>query len=433
MLRIGVEKIDITPPAGLHLAGYPNIKNIGGAPNSHKSEDGYVPRTTGAIGMNDPLYAKILAISNHEQTVVIVSLDLCVVVNQFTKKVRDIVHRLTDLPKEAIMLAATHTHSGPDIFTIFDPVDSFYAEKLACEVAEAIAKALDHMVAVNLKTGKASIEDYIINRVDNTGVVDSDLSILRFEAPTGQIEAIIVNASIHPIILSSESLVYSKDVVGIICDTLEHVYPDSVCLFLNGAAGNINPVGFPFNPKQDIVKQHKQLKKIGKKSPRTFDYTRLLGRLIASEGIKACEISTLVEEVTITFHRKELEIPLREKQERKNFCEFMNIQEPLKSELINSDTISSEIQLFSLGPIDCLALPGEPFTETGLALKQMMKGPVQLVIGFANSDPRYLPTDKAFENNHYETFGTPVKAGVEQIILESCKELLNRTNTIRKA
>jgi hypothetical protein len=58
-----------------------------------------------------------------------------------------------------------------------------------------------------------------------------------------------------------------------------------------------------------------------------------------------------------------------------------------------------EIQAMRLGPVRWISLPGEPFVETGLALKQ---AGANFVVGYANGYLGYFPTRRAYEEGGYE-------------------------------
>lgn len=425
MIKIGINKINITPENSLPLAGYPNIKNVQGAPNSHDKNDGYKPRESSAIGLRDPLYAKVLSIKQGEETFIFISVDLLVVTFEFTKKLKEKITELTGIHSEQIIVLATHTHSGPEIFNCFEN-SNYDIEQLISNISKCVLFSLEEMVNVNVKIGKGSIADYVINRNNPKGLIDPELNMIRFEDEEGRVIGLVVNATVHPIILSSRNLYYSNDIVGVICETLENVYDSCICFFMNGAAGNINPIGYPFFPKRDIIQQDKENFREGRPSIRTQQYLNKLGRLIASEAIKTAEICTEVEIEFLKYASTTIDFPMKSKDELIDYCGFLNVTDSYKSEILSTDHMTAEIQAFSFGPIIGVALPGEPFVEIGLTLKSIMRKELNIIIGFANSDPRYLPTDYAFHNNLYETFGTPVTKGVENILINESVKLIKK-------
>jgi hypothetical protein len=48
-------------------------------------------------------------------------------------------------------------------------------------------------------------------------------------------------------------------------------------------------------------------------------------------------------------------------------------------------------------------LPGEPFVEIALAIREASPWPFTAVVGYSDDYIGYIPTDRAFENGGYET------------------------------
>ena len=92
MLKAGMARVDITPPQGLELAGYPH----------------YPRYNTGA---HDPLYAACMYLADGGQEVAMVTLDLLF----FSKKhVAEVRRRTAAACGVAnVMISCSHTHSGP--------------------------------------------------------------------------------------------------------------------------------------------------------------------------------------------------------------------------------------------------------------------------------------------------------------------------------
>ncbi len=94
-LYAGVARTDITPPPGIAHAGW-------GAQTHQR-----------AAGVDLPLWATALALSDGDQTVVLVDIDLIYIWEHEASVVRRAVADLTGLPLSHIRLSYTHTHSGP--------------------------------------------------------------------------------------------------------------------------------------------------------------------------------------------------------------------------------------------------------------------------------------------------------------------------------
>ena len=77
MLKTGIKRIDITPPEGLRLMGYPHY------PRYNK-------------GHHDPLHATCMYISNGKEEIAMVSLDLLFFSKVYVKRVRELVEKMRE-------------------------------------------------------------------------------------------------------------------------------------------------------------------------------------------------------------------------------------------------------------------------------------------------------------------------------------------------
>ncbi len=91
-LEAGAAKIEITPPLDTPLNGYGD--RLG----------------RGAVSVHDPLWARSLYLNDGKTSVLLVNTDLCLI----NRELRDRVLELApaEVPRENIILTATHTHSA---------------------------------------------------------------------------------------------------------------------------------------------------------------------------------------------------------------------------------------------------------------------------------------------------------------------------------
>ena len=102
--KAGVARVHTTPTAPVRMAGYAS-------------------RTSPSQGVAHPLAAKALALSDPNGTkVIIVSCDIISFRRPFTTRVTDRVKVKHGLPRENIVLFASHNHAGPSLAEPPDPV-----------------------------------------------------------------------------------------------------------------------------------------------------------------------------------------------------------------------------------------------------------------------------------------------------------------------
>ena len=68
------------------------------------------------------------------------------------------------------------------------------------------------------------------------------------------------------------------------------------------------------------------------------------------------------------------------------------------------DKFKTPVQALRIGDMGVVALPGEPFCETGLAIKGKSPFKTTMMIGMANDYAGYLPTEEQHALGGYETW-----------------------------
>ena len=91
-LRVGYATLDVTPPLGVHIAGY------------------FKERI--ADGVLDPLETVSLAIQSGDKTVLLITVDHCGIGKEYLDGWRASIEQQTGIPADAILIHCTHTHQG---------------------------------------------------------------------------------------------------------------------------------------------------------------------------------------------------------------------------------------------------------------------------------------------------------------------------------
>ncbi|HTN69156.1 MAG TPA: hypothetical protein VLZ33_06815 [Dysgonamonadaceae bacterium] len=192
-MKVGVSKIDITPPIG-----YP------------------VHKIT-SIGVLDPLEVKTIVLNQGETYAALVLADLFYVSSNLSTTVRKLASEKTGIPVSNICVAATHTHADP---TCFQDVDDYvqkmnenkltpqdeqgYAGLLINNLVQSVVNAKANLKSVSLKSGTVPVEGLSFNRrhllkngtvkmnggflnsdiIRTVGPVDPDLGIILFNDET---------------------------------------------------------------------------------------------------------------------------------------------------------------------------------------------------------------------------------------------------------
>jgi hypothetical protein len=235
-LRAGVASVVITPPPGIRLWGYSD-------------------RTTPASGTLDPLYARVLVLEAGEKRFALVTVDLG---RAFGPASLEWLREATRNEVSFLVVAASHTHSGPVVQDHNADTTPAWESVALKKIADAVKQAAAHLVAARIGVGYGVA--YIGHnrlRVNQNGAeewfernptqvptapVDGTVSVLRVDAANGEPIAILVNYACHAVVFGSDNLHYSADFPAVLSQTVEAAFGGKpICLFLQGAAGDINP------------------------------------------------------------------------------------------------------------------------------------------------------------------------------------------------
>ncbi|MCE7985598.1 MAG: hypothetical protein DYG89_30855 [Caldilinea sp. CFX5] len=414
-LLAGAARVEITPPLGLPMAGYPHLnRQVAGAPTD---TSGYFGRNGAANGVLDPLYARALVLANGRQTVALLALDLIVVTASFTAAVRQGVAAATGIPGEQILVSATHTHSGPDLFWA-DDLDPTVTSAIVQQAVAAICQAHANRQPARCGWSDRLLDQITINRRDPGDPIEARVGVMVVTDAEDRPLALAVNFPIHPIVLSATNLHYSGDVPGLAMAAVERLYPGAVALFLNGAAGNINPVAYPWGEKANLVPVFRQAWHAGLPHPRTYRNATRLAHILASEVIHAVEEAEATQtELVLAATASPVALPMRPAAELAQFRAFMGLGRNFDEARLTGDSFASEVQALAIGPRLYIGLPGEPFVELSLALQQRLAPTPTYVLGYSNDDPRYILHAAAYQDNRYETWGSLLLPGSGELLL----------------
>lgn len=227
-LEAGFAMVDLTPDHPVPLGGYGGRL---GLPSS---------------GVHDPIRARAWVFRRGGTSLGLVSLDM---VGVTARVRRTLLRRLADLELSDLVLAATHTHTGPGALTDiplwkvstgrFDA--RYYAVVVArIEAAVRMAHARLRPARIRgLRIENPDLAPLVRNRAG--GRTDPSLGVLRIDAPNGTPRGVIVHFAAHGIIAPAEAGQLSAGWPGALCDALERDLPGVHAMFLQGAMGDISP------------------------------------------------------------------------------------------------------------------------------------------------------------------------------------------------
>ncbi len=380
-LRAGVAKADLDPPLGVPMAGY--------------------GPTRFSKGTLDPLEARVLALSDGNRTVALVTLDLCFT---FDEKAMDQIRADVRGTVDEVIFHASHTHSGPTYSEAPQAV-----QHAVPRIAGAIRAAAAAMVPVRIGNGwgqtyigfnrryvetNGEVQMFWRNetKVSTTFPVDPTVGVIRIDRGDGTALAILVNYACHPVVLGPDSFNYSADYPGEMRRTVEGEFKDAMAFFLQGAPGDINPY-FDKTPLiEDAVQVMRQTgRKLGAEAVR-------VARSIQTRDAEArIQTKTVVLEVANRWNREKLEAEVKA-----HYPETSGIARRLLAQDMRMPVTTLVLNLGSPErDLAFVGFPGEPFVEFQMQLRAKSPLPNSFLLGYTNGYFAYLPTIAAAVRGGY--------------------------------
>jgi hypothetical protein len=243
-LTAGAVTVRLPVPPGAPLAGYGGLARRLAIPDvlgRHPYAFWFRPHR----GELDPLGARVLVMQASGVRLAWVSLDVIAVNRAFTDRVAQRL-REAGVPPIALVLSASHTHSGPGAFLDFgllgivaaDREEAAVREALVDAVVAAIRRADAARVPARMGSGAGTVAGVTRGRLGEPA--DPELVVLKLVGERGPPVAALWNYAIHGTMLGPRNLQLSGDVMGAVSRWLERDLGVPV-LFVNGAVADVSP------------------------------------------------------------------------------------------------------------------------------------------------------------------------------------------------
>jgi hypothetical protein len=225
----GAAEIDITPPVGTPLAGY--------AGRQGKPSDGVL----------DPLMAQALAIKTGGESYIFITSDTFLLRRKFHQEVALKLERSLGIPRDHIVISASHSHSSsgamfPELALLSGEANPQLYADIADRFVKVAKEAHEKMSPARVGAASAHAPGLTLNRRQDGGPVDDIVRVVRFDsARDGAPIAVIFNYSAHPTVLSESNMKFSAEYPGSARRALKEAFPGVVGMFMNGTLGNAGP------------------------------------------------------------------------------------------------------------------------------------------------------------------------------------------------
>ena len=444
-LEIGFSAVNITPCEGIGIAGY------------------FIPRFV--KGVLDDIYTQALAVRCGESTALLISVDNVGLKDTLIREIAEKIERETGVSRDAVLIGATHSHTAPLLYKTeafeadVSKIDA-YREELKEKITEAARLALSDLSPARMGFGRGHAPDRIayIRRYrmkDGTtmtcppiddpniegpiGELDREVNIIRFKRE-GARDVVLLNFGLHADTVNGDLI--SADWPCWLRRTVDAAL-GADCMFFPGAEGdvgstNVHPVPSDMNDTE--ISFDNEMKSPG--------MARFVGRALAGVVLQVYDKVEFSEVEDISTARRVILVPSNKPKpsDMPLAREYKRLHDEGRDDLIPytamelttvvaealrmcrlenaPDFFELELIGLRLGDIALVGLPGEPFTDIGVAIKKLGGYDMILPIAQMNGDEGYFPSRQAFDEGGYEARSSHYVAGIDSLIVDGAKSVL---------
>jgi len=471
-LEAGTARVLITPPIGIRMMGYTVQECVSDA-------------------VERELTATAVVLSDGVTKVVLIACDLVFVQSPLVDEIRGRIADKLGISAGNVLINCSHTHSGP-MLPGWQPdsaeqqqLQEKYAVQLAEHLVDIAGQADKRREPARIGFGRGSApiginrrerlpDGRVIIGENPSGPVDYDVTVVRIDDLRGGTLATMISAAAHTVVLGPKTSQLSPDYVGPAREIVESA-TGAPCLFLLGAAGNVNPrcgigAGGP--------EQYEDLERVGtllggealtvwaKIRTHNRHGPRRIVQSVATvsvwdyepapeQGIEHFDV--LSETVALPLGP----LPTRDVAEGQLADFRSQLQQAETSEaglgrihvlrklVLWAETVLRAVEeggapltrdlhfwALRINNFGLVALSGEPFAELALEVKRLSPLEQTMFLGYSNGCVGYLPTSAAFDEGGMEVeesyrnylLPAPLTKAWEPAIIETALELLGRLN-----
>ncbi len=375
-----------------------------------------------ATDVHDYAMAKVLVLKQGDKKVALVTSDLLGIPRSLRDEVLARV-KGTGITSDTLMFTASHCHSSTEMNamnrnnTFDNKAIGIFDEKLlvftADQIASAIIAADKAYQPVRVGTASTQLEGLNRNR-RNDPIVDDELTVTRFDSTDGKPLIVFVNWTAHPTMEGPEVMQITAGWPGYLQRNIEGFMPGVLCMYTNGAEGDIAPAGGD--------------------GPSPFARSESMGRKLA---LKVWDLAKSIEtkdNVELDFKMHELKLPelltppslLDEAGP-----EYGLTPENVMAFLEKMNPKTSYLGVLRIGGLVAIGIPGEMFSSLGLQIKDALRkagAEHPVILGLANEWISYILPPEEFHQGGYEPgvsfYGEQLGPVVVEQAIEAGKAIL---------
>lgn len=442
----GYARAVINPPLGTPIVGYYHLR-----------------KTKGIL---DDIYAAALAISDGNNTSLIISVEVCELDTEQCTAMRSRVAAATGIHPDAILINCSHTHTGPQVgasgalgtgSTAYE-YEEFLINTLANIGREAMstlspsvisfstaeAKNISFCRRFRMKSGKVQTNPGVENPdIDHAlGTPNEEVRTIKIERECGD-DVYVVCFGTHADSVGGDYI--SGDWPGVVRSTIEGAIPGSKCLFLTGSQGDLGHIN-PFPSEADKRGLHYDS---FDGVPRGYEHTKHMGRVVAAAALSSSGKGIDLAPGALKFATEKMDVPANKEDDRVDEARALldlynnGRADEIPEKAMELTTVVAEanrivdlkdgpdtfpflLSAITVGDLAFIGVPGELFSDIGREVARISPFPATFVCCLTNGGDCYFPTSKAYDEGGYETRSSRLKRGVEEIVLKTVEKLLSK-------
>jgi neutral ceramidase len=416
-LRAGFAKTDVTPAEPLYMGGY-DLRNAPAA----------------GIHGNDKLYVRCLAFDDGSRKLLMVEGD--VIGLRDHEEFRKRISAATGVPVANILLGDAHNHAAPSPSAKGENQwERQFAAALVATAQKAIAGLAPvriaagqgrSRIAMNRRQVKVQDTDSPLTFDENNssqsfgkfktdhpvqvhefagvvrlganpaGPIDDALQVVRIDTGEGRPLAVMIHYACHGTSLGGRNSKISGEWMGRMQEYVESQVPGAGAIYLQGAAGDINPrVVGGLDGNEDNI-----------------NTTWALGEEIGREVVRVYKtVAPQRSEASLEVASKEITLP---RAYREVLADFRKTEVHVPTTAVR------------LGDLMWVTFPGEMFHAIGERVKAACPAAHAHLMGYTNGYIGYFPEQKAFAEGGYEPATSHLDPTAETVYIRQLAELLKQ-------
>jgi len=398
--QVGFAKVDVTPDIPVMMAGY----------GSAFLSDRFCRWST---GVHDPLYAHAVAFDDPQnQPIILIVLDNVGTITNEIVRIQAEIAQALEIQEKSIVVAATHTHHGPDtigLWGVIVPPETGRQEEVIEQIVQGAVQAgidaYEARVPARLEYAVGEESRCHFNKVflDPNRIMDSTLTLIAAYDENDRLIGSLLNWAAHPTLLTADNTLISADYPGSYYKYMDQEL-GGTHMFVNGAIGaSIQVLAVNDGWKKWIAQSA------------DWDDWEDIGVAFMQDALELMDRAEPIEDPSIW---------LLETSEVNALVENLIFWLASEVDLIPREVPpvgeygTTYMTTFAIGPVTFGTVPGEYVPDYSFAIREVMGGDAQVIIGLGMDWIGYAITPEQYENIAYlyEAFLCPSRWAGEELM-----------------